>query len=62
MKARLGNPVRCSQCKSENIARTINREPNVLICLDCKHEEKPKSERVHEEPLSWRKHSYHPEF
>ena len=62
MKARLGNPVRCSQCKSENVARTLNRDPNVLVCLDCKHEEEPQAEYVRDKPLSWQNRDYHPEF
>ena len=63
MKARLGKPVRCRQCKSENVARTINREPNVLVCLDCKHEEDSKRDKfTPPKPLSWQNRDYHPEF
>lgn len=61
MKVRLGKPVRCRKCKSENVARTLNRETNVLVCLDCKHEEEPK-EYVRDKPLSWKNSDYHPEF
>lgn len=62
MKARLGNPVRCGKCKSENVALTINREPNILVCLDCGHEAGPASERKPDKPLSWQSKDYHPEF
>lgn len=61
MKARLGNPVRCGKCHSENVARTINREPNVLVCLDCGHEADPRPAE-HAKPLSWQNKDYHPNF
>lgn len=61
MKVRLGNPVRCEKCKSENVARTLNREPNVLVCLDCKHVEELKL-KTQDKPLSWQSGDYHPEF
>lgn len=33
-------PTRCSQCKSQNVAKLVN-EGYLLVCLDCGHKEKP---------------------
>lgn len=35
------NKVRCSQCQSLNVARTVNETPSAYVCLDCGHREEP---------------------
>lgn len=61
MIALVGKPLRCSVCKSIDCAMTLNRSPNVVVCLNCKHEEDPKVVKPHP-PTGASKKDYQPEF